>query len=79
MHPFTLLAYETCRANADRYSHLKEWYDELCYAEAGSPETPSDFEDIRFLRNQFDRDTFLLMKEYYESIKEETNKQKKKC
>jgi len=68
MNPFTLLAYETYHANAERYSRLQQWYDELCYAEAGSPETPSDFEEIRFLSEKHDRDQFLLMKEYFDSI-----------
>jgi hypothetical protein len=78
MYPFTLLAYETYHANLAgespdaRYFRLKEWYDELCYAQA-NPETPSDFEEIKFLQTQVNCDRFLLMKQYFESIKEETN------
>ena len=77
MRPFALLAYETYRANADkfyedespgaRYNRLKKWYDELCYAQA-NPETPSDFEEIKFIKEQFNRDRFLLMRQYIDAI-----------
>jgi len=67
MRPFSLLAYETYRANAGKFFEMKKWYDELCYAQA-NPETPSDFEDIKFLQSKVDCDQFLLMKQYFEAV-----------
>lgn len=67
MRPFRLLAYETYHANVGKYDRLKKWYDELCYAQV-NPETPSDFEEIKFLQSQVNCDQFLLMKQYFEAV-----------
>ena len=64
MRPFSLLAYETYRANAGKFfESAREWYD----AQA-NPETASDFEEIKFLQSKVNCDQFLLMKQYFEAV-----------
>lgn len=58
MKPFTYYEYETYQSNKSNipmgYDNIFRLKDELFYAEAADPETPSDFADIKYLRDQLE-------------------------